>query len=516
MNGAESLMHTARAARIDVCFANPGTTEMALVTALDSVAGIRPVLGLFEGVCTGAADGFGRMAGRPAMTLLHLGPGLANGLANLHNARRARTPVINVVGDHSTRHLEFDSLLKSDIEALAAPVSSWVRTSTDANSVAADFAHAVRAAATPPGGVATLIIPADLQGAPVDGPAPLSKPAAAPAPASSRVAAAVEAVRRGKSSALLVGGPACHRGALDSVARIAEAANCRLFVETFPARMERGADTPRVERLPYFPEQVVGLLDGVERVVLVGTPDPVAMFGWPGAPNRMLPEHVEVVSLAGPEEDVGAALAAVADELSTPAGAGSGSFARFNPPPRPSGALDANSLAAAVAATLPEHAILVDEGATSSVMLYPALACAAPHTWLTLTGGAIGQGLPCATGAAIACPDRSVISFQADGSGLYTLQALWTQARESLDVTTIICANRSYRILQIELMRAGVGEPGPAARGLTNLGEPAVDWVKLARGMGVPAVRVEDAETQGRELARAMAEPGPHLIEALL
>jgi len=514
VNGAESLMHTARAARIDVCFANPGTTEMSLVTALDSVAGIRPVLGLFEGVCTGAADGFGRMAGRPAMTLLHLGPGLANGLANLHNARRARTPVVNVVGDHSTRHLEFDSLLKSDIEALAAPVSSWVRTSTDANSVAADFAQAVRAATTPPGGVATLIIPADLQSAPVVGPAPLSKPAAAPAPESSRVAAAVESVRRGQSSALLVGGPACHRGALESLARIAAATNCRLFVETFPARMDRGAGTPQVERFPYFPEQSAGLLDGVERVVLVGAPDPVAMFGWPGARNRMLPEHVEVVSLAGPEEDGGTALAAVADELSAPAG--SGSFATFNPPPRPSGALDANTLAVAVAATLPEQAIVVDEGATSSVLLYPALACAAPHTWLTLTGGAIGQGLPCATGAAIACPDRSVIAFQADGSGLYTLQALWTQAREALDVTTIICANRSYRILQIELMRAGVGEPGPAARALTNLGEPALDWVKLATGMGVPAVRAGDAEAMVRELERALAEPGPHLIEAVL
>jgi len=514
MNGAESLIATARVAGIDVCFANPGTTEMALVTALDSVAGIRPVLGLFEGVCTGAADGFGRMAGRPALTLLHLGPGLANGLANLHNARRARTPVVNVVGDHSTRHLQFDSLLKSDIESLAAPVSAWVRTSTEANSVAADFAQAVRAAVTPPGGVATLIIPADLQSAPVVGPASLSTPAAAPAPESSRVASAVETVRRGRSSALLIGGPACQRGALASVARIAGATNCRVFVETFPARMERGAGTPHVERFPYFPEQVAGLLNGVEHVVLVGTPDPVAMFGWPGAPNRMLPEHVEVVSLAGPEEDVAAALAAVADVMS--AAAGSGAFAPFDPPARPAGSLDANTLAVALAATLPEHAIVVDEGATSSVMLYPALASAAPHTWLTLTGGAIGQGLPCATGAAIACPDRSVIAFQADGSGLYTLQALWTQARESLDVTTIICANRTYRILQIELMRAGVAEPGAAARGLTNLGEPALDWVKLAEGMGVPAGRAEDAESMVRALERALAEPGPHLIEAVL
>ena len=515
MNGAESLMRTARDAGIDVCFANPGTTEMPLVVALDAVSGIRPVLGLFEGVCTGAADGFGRMAGRPAMTLLHLGPGLANGLANLHNARRARTPVVNVVGDHSTEHLQFDSPLKSDIEALAAPVSHWVRTSTDAHRIGADVADAVLAAVGPPGHVATLIIPADLQSAPATGAAPISKPAAPPAPESSRVAAALDALRHGQSSALLVGGPACRRGALESAARIAGATACRLFVETFPARMERGAGTPSVERLPYFPEQIPGLLDGVEHVVLVGTPDPVAMFGWPGASSRMLPEHVKVISLARSEEDVGAALAAVADELSMPAGSGS-SLAPFNPPPKPSGPLDANTLAAAVAAILPEHAVVVDEGATSSVLLYPALASAAPHTWLTLTGGAIGQGLPCATGAAIACPDRSVIAFQADGSALYTLQALWTQARESLDVTTIICANRTYRILQIELMRAGVSEPGRAARGLTNLGEPALDWVKLASGMGVPAARAEDAKTMVRELQRALAEPGPHLIEAIL
>jgi acetolactate synthase-1/2/3 large subunit len=435
-------------------------------------------------------------------------------LANLHNARRAHTPLVNVVGDHATWHLAFDSPLKSDIEGLAAPVSSWVRTCNNALSIASDFAEAVAAATTVPGQVATLVIPADLQSAPAAGPAPISKTQAPPAPESSRVAAALDALRRGTSSALFLGGPACRRPPLDLVARIAGATRCRLFAETFPARMERGAGTPHVERFAYFPEQVSALLDGVDRVVLVGASDPVAMFGWPGAQSRMFPEHVEVVSLARAGEDIEAALAAVADGLRAPAR--SGCLATFDPPLRPSGRLDANTLAAAVAATLPEGAVVVDEGATSSVLLYPALASAAPHTWLTLTGGAIGQGLPCATGAAIACPDRKVVAFQADGSGLYTLQALWSQARESLDVTTIICANRTYRILQIELMRAGIGEPGPAARALTNLGEPAVDWVELAKGMGVPAVRAEDAETMVSELRRALAEPGPHLIEAIL
>jgi acetolactate synthase-1/2/3 large subunit len=511
MNGAEAILTTARHAGIDVCFANPGTTEMPLVAALDSIGGIRPVLGLFEGVCTGAADGFGRMAGRPALTLLHLGPGLANGLANLHNARRAHTPLVNLVGDHATWHVACDSALTSDIAALAATVG-WVGTSTSANTVGVDVARALAAARC--GGVATLIVPADLQAA--EGAAPVSAPLppALPAPESSRVAAAVSVLRRGNTSALYVGGPACRGGALEHVARIIAATGCRVFVETFPARMERGAGTPKVERFGYFPEQIAGVLDGVGHVVLVGAADPVAMFGWPGAPSRMLPQRIAVTRLAADDEDVAGALAAVADALPSPAR--TAAVATLDPPSPPCGALSAQSLAAAIAATLPAHAVLVDEGATSSVPLYPALESAAPHSWLTLTGGAIGQGLPCATGAAIACPDRRVVSFQADGSGLYTLQALWTQARESLDVTTIICANHAYRILQIEFARAGVAAPGRAAQTLTDLGTPMVDWVKVASGMGVPAVRVEDADGLVRHLRRSFAESGPRLIEAVL
>jgi acetolactate synthase-1/2/3 large subunit len=508
------LLRLAHNAGIDVCFANPGTTEMPLVAALDRIQGIRPVLGLFEGVCTGAADGFARMARRPALTLLHLGPGLANGLANLHNARRAHTPVVNLIGDHATWHLACDSPLTSDIAALAATVG-WVATSTDVKAIGADFARTLSAAAAPPGQVATLIVPADLQDAPTSAAlASILPPQAAPAPESSRVAAAAGVLKRGRSSALYLGGSACRHDALQYVTRIAAATGCRVFVETFPARMQRGAGTPIIERFGYFPEQAQGLLEGVDHVVLVGAPAPVAMFGWPGAASRMLPEHVAVVTLAGVDENVVDALAAVADAFPKPAVMAS--IATFAPPPAPSGALDSNSLAAAIAATLPEDAVVVDEGATSSVPLYFALTSAAPHSWLTLTGGAIGQGLPCATGAAIACPDQRVISFQADGSGLYTLQALWTQARESLDVTTIICANRAYRILQIELMRSGIAEPGRAARSLTELSHPQLDWVQLASGMGVPAARAEDAGALVRELQRAFTEPGPRLIEAIL
>ena len=514
MNGAESLMHTARAARIDVCFANPGTTEMPLVAALDVVPGIRPVLGLFEGVCTGAADGYGRMTGRPALTLLHLGPGLANGLANLHNARRAHTPLVNLVGDHTTWHRGADSPLESDIDALARSVSGWVRTSRDASSLAADLSEAVAAAIHPPGQVATLVVPADHQSQPAGGPALAPKSVAPASPRADRIDAVLQTLRRGPQSALLLGGPGCRGRALESAARIAASTGCRLFVETFPARAERGAGTPRLERLPYFPEQVAKAYDGVARVILAGTQDPVAMFGWAGAASALLPSDVERVVLAGADEDVSSALAAVADALGAPRKPST--LASYEPPPSPSGRLDARALAAAVAHVLPHQAIVVDEGATSSLPLYDALASAATHAWLTLTGGAIGQGLPCATGAAIACPDRKVLAFQADGSGLYTLQALWTHARESLDITTVICANRAYRILQVEMLRAGSDAGGRAARALTELAGPELDWVRLASGMGVPAVRVEDADSLVQALRLALTEPGPHLVEAIL
>jgi len=163
MNGAELLIKAAVEADIEYCFANPGTTEMPLVAAMESEPRFRPVLTMFEGVCTGAADGYGRVAGRPAMTLTHLGPGFANGIANLHNARRANTPIVNVVGDHASWHVNYDPPLASDIHSLANPVSKWVRTSRTAESVAADFVYAVNAAWQPSGAISTLVLPMDLQ-----------------------------------------------------------------------------------------------------------------------------------------------------------------------------------------------------------------------------------------------------------------------------------------------------------------------------------------------------------------
>jgi acetolactate synthase-1/2/3 large subunit len=512
-NGAETLLRTALAAGVEVCFANPGTTEMPLVTALDAVPGMRAVLGLFEGVCTGAADGYGRLRDRPALCLLHLGPGFANGIANLHNARRACSPVVNVVGDHASWHLAADAPLTSDIVSLARPVSSWVRRARDARHLAADLAEAVAAATAPPGGVATLIAPADCLWGPADG------PAAAPATAvrrfdAERVEAAARALAGSARGALLLGGRALREPALRAAARVSAACGAALWSETFPARAERGRGLPRVMRLPYFPEQAIEALRSADPLVLVCARDPVSFFAYPGLPSRLAAPDAVLLTLAGPGEDAAGSLEALADALGAPPAAAVPDAPPVAAPSR--GALDPGSLGAVLASLQPEGAIVVDEGATSGLPYYLAAEAAPPHTYLALTGGAIGQGLPCATGAAVASPGRKVIALQADGSGLYTLQALWTQAREGLDVVTLLCANRSYRILQIELARAGIAEPGAAARALTDLSRPALDWVELSRGLGVPAARASRVEELAAELARALAEPGPRLIEVEL
>ena len=513
MNGADALIRTALASGVDVCFANPGTTEMPLVAALDRASGMRPVLALFEGVCTGAADGYARLTERPALTLLHLGPGFANGIANLHNARRARSPIVNVVGDHATWHLAADAPLTSDIVSLANPVSGWVRSVRRAEDVAADTVAAIEASLAPPGQVATLIVPADCQWTDTDAAAAPARRAAPAAVPNDRIEAAARALRAG-DAALFLGGVALRSTAQRAAARVRAASNARLFHDVFVARLERGADLPAIERLPYFPEQAIAALAGLRTLVLVGTRDPVSFFGYPGVPSHLAPEGCERIVLAAPDEDAVAALEALADALDAPRESPAPiSGAR---PPVASGALDVATLGQTVAALQPEGAIVVDEAATSGAVWFAHAAAAPRHTVLGLTGGAIGQGLPTAVGAAIACPQRKVIALQADGSGMYTAQALWTMARESLDVVVVLCANRAYRILQLEVARAGIAEPGPAARGLTELTNPPLDWCAIARGMGVPAARATDADAFAREFARALAEPGPALIEAWL
>ena len=512
MTGAEAILRTAAAAGVEVCFANPGTTEMALVKALDFVTSVRPVLGLFEGVCSGAADGYARMSGRPALTLFHLGPGFANAIANLHNARRARSPVVNLVGDQATWHRDADAPLTSDIASLARPVSRWVRETRAAAQVAQDAAEAIAADQEPPGGVATLIVPADCQSGEVPGPArPLAPapPAKARADAVERVAAAL---RKGTDVALYLGGRALSARGQLAAGRVAHATGCRVFSECFPARFERGAGLPEVGRLPYFPEWVQSFLEGLQTLVLAATTEPVAFFGYPGLPSRLTPEGCAVLTLAAPEEDVEAALEALADAIAAKAPAPAAAEER---PEMPEGELTPQGVGTVLALLQPEGAIVVDESATTGVSYFHAAAAAPRHSLLTLTGGSIGMGPPCATGAAIACPDRTVINFQGDGGAMYALQALWTQAREGLHVITLLCANGAYRILQVEASRAGL-EAGPRAFSLTDLARPPLDWLQLARGMGVPASRADSVDSLRGALGAALVEPGPHLIEVVL
>jgi acetolactate synthase-1/2/3 large subunit len=515
MNGAESLVRTALAAGVEVCFANPGTTEIALVAALDAVEGMRAILGLFEGVCTGAADGYARMLDKPALTLTHLGPGFANGIANLHNARRARSPVVNVVGDQATWHLAADAPLTSDIASLARPVSVWVREVKTPASVAADIAEAISAAGNAPGRISTLIVPSDCLSSPASGIADRPQATGLPCTEDDAIDRSAAILRkRGSKAVLFLGAKAMRAPGLAAASRIATKTGCRLMCETFPARIERGAGRPVVEKLLYFPEQALELLSKYEAIVLAGALSPVAFFGYPNLPSSLIPATSSSHTLATAEQDTIAALEAVAEKLGAAGDSVPG--AKLNRPPRPSGKLDSATVGAALAALLPENCIVMDEAATTGLPFFALSASAPPHTYLALTGGAIGQGLPCATGAAVACPERQVIAFQADGSGMYTVQALWTQAREGLNVTTLLCNNRRYRILQVELARAGVTEPGRKARSLTSLAEPEIEWARIAAGMGVPAVRVETAEALCSQLERALAEPGPHLIEMLI
>jgi acetolactate synthase-1/2/3 large subunit len=514
MNGAESLVRTLADAGVEVCFSNPGTSEMHFVAALDSVPRIRPILGLFEGAVTGMADGYGRMAGKPAATLLHLGPGLANGLANLHNARRAATPIVNIVGDHATYHAQYDAPLASDIAGFARPVSGWVHSSPSAVTVAADGARAVAAALAPPGQIATLILPADTAWNLAEGPAP---PLPRPAPghvSSAAVDRVAQALRSGRRAAILMRGAALGEAGLRAAGRIAAASGARLMCDTFAPRLARGAGRVMVERIPYFAEQIVDFLSSVEVLILVGAKPPVSFFAYPGKPSWCVPDGAQIHYLAHAHEDGLAALEALAGALGAPAQpAGVVAYAR---PDSPSGDFNQFTIGQAIARHLPEGAIISDEGATSSGGTALATVTAPPHDHLSLTGGSIGQGIPLATGAAVACPDRKVVCLQGDGGAMYTLQALWTQARERLDVVTVIFANRSYSILNIELARVGAGNPGPRALSMLDLHNPELDWVRLAGGMGVEASRAETIEAFEAQFAAAIADRGPRLIEAVL
>ncbi len=510
MNGAEALVASAISGGVEICFANPGTTELPLVQALDSVPGLRSILCLHENVATGAADGYGRMATNPAMCLLHLGQGLANGLTNLHNARRAFTPVVNVIGDHAAWHLAADPLLATDVESLAHTVSDYVKKSLGATTVALDLADAIEAAMNG-GRIATLIVPHDAQIDEAGDGISLRRVRAKKTYSSSRVVEAAKALKSGKS-ALLLGGDALSEPGILLAGRIAAIGDADLLCDNFFARMERGGGLPSPTKLPYFPDQALELTRRYERVIVAGTRRPVAFFGYPGLPSYLTTEEQTVI-LAGPQEDTLGALAALASEVNAPDFIGE---VRGTPPVMPKGALDAQSVSAVIASLQRENCIVMDEVLSVGVPYFDASKHSPRFSHLMLTGGAIGQGPSAATGAAIACPNRKVINFQSDGCGAYSIQAFWTQARENLDVVTIIGSNRSYHILEVELLRAGVAQTGPVTRSMLGLDNPFLNWVKIGEGFGVPAVAVDRAEALARELERALMDKGPRLIEAIM
>jgi acetolactate synthase I/II/III large subunit len=513
VNGAQALINTLVDGGVDVCFANPGTSEMHFVAALDTVPRMRGVLTLFEGIATGAADGYARIAGRPAAVLLHLGPGLGNGLANLHNARRARVPMVVVVGDHATYHKKYDAPLESDIDALAGSVSGWVHRTGDTADVAVDTAEAI-AETLANNQISTLILPADASwtdGAQVGETSP--RRSSSPDVDSDAVESAAAALRSGEPTVLLIGGDATRGAGLAAGGRISEATGARWYCETFPTRLARGAGVPAVERIPYFAEAVVAQLAGTKHLILAGAASPVSFFAYPDKPSDLVPEGCEVHVLAGPH-GAAAALAVLADDVAPDTTA---AVAELSRPPLPTGALTAVSVAEVVGALMPENVIVVDESNTSSVPLTAATAGAPAHDWLTLTGGAIGYGIPAAVGAAVAAPDRPVLSLESDGSAMYTISGLWTQARENLNVTTVIYNNAAYDILRLELQRVGAGSaPGPKALDLLDLSRPTMDFVKIAEGMGVPGRRATTVEEFADALRAAFDEPGPHLIDAVV
>ncbi len=515
MNGAEALVHTLADSGVDICFGNPGTSEMHFVAALDREPKLRGVLCLFEGVVAGAADGYARMTAKPAATLLHLGPGFANAVSFLHNAQKAGAPIVNIVGDHATSHAQYEQApLTSDIMGICRPVSHWLHRSTSSLEVAVDGARAVQAARIAPGQVATLVLPADVAWSAADGPAkppPVAPPAKVDAAVIERIAAALKS---GKRSALLMRGHCLERAGVEAAGRIATKTGARLLHDYFTPRMTRGDGLPYVERIPYFAEDIVENLKGLEQIVLVGAPPPVTFFAYAGKPSWVTPDGCELLTLAEPQDDTAGALKDLADALD--AREPGRKVVRVIPDLPAHGNLDAGSMGAIIARLMPDDAIFSDDSLTAGMGLHQHLKYGPIHDWLVLTGGAIGDAPPMAVGAALACPSRKVINVTGDGAAMYSLQSLWTMARERLDVVTIVCANRTYNILNIELMRVGAQNPGPKTLSMLDLHNPVLDFVKMAQGLGVEASRAETTTEFAAQFADAMATRGPRLIEAVI
>ncbi|MGH9304599.1 MAG: acetolactate synthase large subunit, partial [Acidimicrobiales bacterium] len=368
MKGGEALLRSLVRGGVEVCFMNAGTSEMHVVAALDAVGGLRAVLGLFEGVVTGCADGYGRMAERPAATLLHLGPGLGNGIANLHNARRAHTPVLNLVGDHATYHRGLDAPLESDIESLARPVSGWYRSCARREELVGDVKEAIAAAIGPPGCVATLVVPADLTWLKATTAAPESAGEIAQATrgVSEDVLCEVQAALESKAPCgLLLGGSALRRRGLLAAGRIAARCGAKLLSEPFPARLEQGAGVVAIERLAYFAELASAQLAGLAHLVLVGGRRPVSPFAYPDLESDLVPQDCVLHVLSGPGEQAPAVLEELAEKIGAPKSPSG--IARLGRDGLPSGELSAAAAAGVIGALLPEEAIVSDESITAGI-----------------------------------------------------------------------------------------------------------------------------------------------------
>ncbi|MRW91820.1 acetolactate synthase large subunit [Duganella sp. FT80W] len=516
MNGAESLVKTLTDQGVDICFANPGTSEMHFLKALENPR-MKSVLCLFEGICTGAADGYYRMKGTPASTLLHLGPGLANGLANIHNAKRASSGMVNIVGEHSASHLKYDPPLTSDIEGLARPLSHWVRRVESPQSVAWDVSTAIAKASEHPGQIATLLLPGDASWQEAGDAAALVPPPAAPQikrPEPARIEAIAKVLRSGEPALVILANRATRGRAVELAGKLKAATGCRLATQFFTSRIERGAGRVTLERIPYAVPQALEFLKGFKHIITLETTEPIAFFSYPDKPSLLKAPGTVVHKLAEANEDSEAALDMLLYALD--AGSATPVLQARAEAVIPQGALNPASIAAALAAALPEHCILVDESLTTGRETMGLTVGAAPHDLINNMGGSIGYGTPVATGAALACPDRRVFCMVGDGSAMYTIQSLWTQAREGLNVTTIIFANNSYAILKAEYANMGAGAPGPQALAMIDIDRPSIDWLAMAKSMGVPAVAVDSAEGFYKAMANSAREQGPTLIEVRL
>lgn len=513
MNGAKSLVQTLLAAGVDTCFANPGTSEMHFVAALDQVPGIKCVLGLQENIVTGMADGYYRLARKPACTLLHCAPGLANGMSNLHNARRARSGIVNIVGDQATYHRPYDAPLTGDTTGMAQTVSAWVRTCTQTADLGRDAIEAVRAASTYPGQVATLILPADVSweeggvvGTPMAAPAP-------PAVDGRAIEGAARILRSNSDVLILLAGPAALSKGQALAWRVAQATGATVMANFVTPHLARGRGNMQLERVPYDMANAIKALDRFKNIILVNSNPPVGFFGYPGMPSIQHNPQAQFYVLSRTDQDPIEALEGLVKALGAP------EVAMPDPGPRPkaaSGAPTPEGLAQTLAALMPENAIVSDESVSYGRGFYQFTHAAPAHDWLHLAGGAIGDGMPVATGAALgAKKQRRVINLQADGSAMYSLPSLWTQAREQLPVTTILLNNSKYNILIGEYTKVGA-TPGDTAMSMLDLGNPGLSWVQLANGMGVEAARATTLDECADLMKSSFGKTTPFLIELMI